>query len=113
MLDNKIKETLIEQGRAFTRGYVEKDPYKEEFVSDQEQKLPQPPLVKAAVTPVEAHIPLTKDFQSLALKNNLIDLIRDRRSARIYTQESMTLDQLSFLLYHHRLQHRRCADHGL
>ena len=42
---------------------------------------------------------LTKDFSGLELKNDLIGLIRDRRSARIYTQEVVTLDQLSFLLW--------------
>ncbi len=33
------------------------------------------------------------------MKDGLVALIRDRRSARVYTQESMTLEQLSFLLW--------------
>ena len=61
--------------------------------------MPQPPLVKAAVTPLESHIPLIRSFDKLKMKNNLVDLIRDRRSARIYTGESMSMDQLSFLLW--------------
>ena len=44
-------------------------------------------------------IALTKDFSGLALKNDLVSLIRDRRSARIYTNETMTPDELSFLLW--------------
>lgn len=33
------------------------------------------------------------------MKNQLVDLIRDRHSARVYTQESLSLEQLSFLLW--------------
>lgn len=99
MLDAKIQEELIRKGRDFTRPAAKDDPYEERFESDQERKLPQPPLVKEAVTPSETHISLTKDFSSLQMKNSLLDLIRDRRSARIYTQEEMTLSQLSFLLW--------------
>lgn len=99
MLDPKLQNELIEKGRAFTRGYLDNDPLEELFESDQERKLPQPPLVKEAVTPKETHIPLCRDFSDLSMKNDLLDLIRDRRSARIYTQENMTLQQLSFLLW--------------
>ena len=99
MLDAKLQEELIKKGRAFTRPAPENDPIEELFVSDQERKLPQPPLVKAPVTPESSHIALPKDFESLSMKNNLLDLIRDRRSARIYTQEEMNLTQLSFLLW--------------
>lgn len=99
MLDKEIQEELIQKGRAFTHGYREDDPYMNLFESDQDRKLPQPPLAKAAVTPKESHIPLCRDFSALTMKNSLIDLIRDRRSSRIYTQEKMTLQQLSFLLW--------------
>ena len=53
MLDKKIQDMLILNGRAFMRGYREDDPYEESFESDQELKLPQPPLVKAAATSKE------------------------------------------------------------
>lgn len=99
MLDKDLQKKIIAKNREFTRGYQDTDPYMEDFESDQDLKLPQPPLVKASMTPRDVHIPLTKDFSGLALKNDLISLIRDRRSARIYTQENMTLDQLSFLLW--------------
>ena len=99
MLEKVIQNELIEKGRSFTKGYVQDDPHAELFESDQELKLPQPPLVKAAVTPLETHIPLNRDFSGLQLKNDLVGLIRDRRSARIYTQDEMTLDELSFLLW--------------
>ena len=99
MLDKALQSELIKSGRAFTKGEREDDPYISRFVSDQDQKLPQPPLVKASVTPEDSHIPLTKDFSKLEMKNDLLALIRDRKSSRIYTQEAMTLDQLAFLLW--------------
>lgn len=98
MLDEKLQSDLIAKGRAFTRGYLENDPY-EDFESDQELKRPQPPLVKAPMRGEEARIPLPRDFDTLELKNDLLSLIRDRRSARIYTGGEITLLQLSFLLW--------------
>jgi len=98
MLDEKLQSDLIAKGRAFTRGYLENDPY-EDFESDQELKRPQPPLVKAPMRGEDARIPLPRDFEALELKNDLLSLIRDRRSARVYTGEDMTLLQLSFLLW--------------
>lgn len=99
MLDKETQNKLIDKGRAFTQGYRENDPYMEEFVSDQSLKLPQPPLVKPAMAPKERRIPLIRDFSNLEINNDLVSVIRDRRSARIFTQENITLDQLSFLLW--------------
>ena len=99
MLERKIQEELIQKGRAFTMGYTDGDPYGEDFESDQELKLPQPPLCKAPMRPQECRISLTRDFSGLEMKNQLIDLIRDRKSSRIFTQEAIGLDALSFLLW--------------
>ena len=99
MLDPKLQQTLIEKGRAFMRGYRDNDPYDEEFESDQDLKLPQPPLTKAPMASDDNRIALTKDFSQLPMLHNLPQLIESRRSARIYTQEGMTLEQLSFLLW--------------
>ena len=99
MLDEKLQSDLIAKGRAFTRGYLENDPYEDDFESDQELKRPQPPLVKAPMRGVEARIVLPRDFETLELKNDLLSLIRDRRSARIYTGAELSLLQLSFLLW--------------
>lgn len=98
MLDKKIQDELIEKGRAFTRGYCENDPY-DDFESDQSLKRPQPPLVKAPVKPESEWISLPMDFDGLKIRNDLAGVIRDRRSARIYTGEPMTLGELSFLLW--------------
>ena len=99
MLDRDLQKEIIAKNRNFTRGYQKNDPYMEDFVSDQELKLPQPPLVKAPMAKDGNKISLSCDFSGLSLKNDLVSLIRDRKSARIYTQESMTLEELSFLLW--------------
>ena len=99
MLDKEIQEKLIAKGRDFMRGYRDNDPYNEDFESDQDLKLPQPPLVKTPMAKDGNRITLTKDFSQLPMLHNLPQLIESRRSARIYTQEEMTLAQLSFLLW--------------
>lgn len=98
MLDPKVQEEYIRTGREFMKGERKNDP-RMDFESDQERKLPQPPLVKAPITPEESWIKLPMDFDTLKLKNDVISLIRDRRSARIYTQENMSIKELSFLLW--------------
>lgn len=99
MLDKELQNQLIAEGRAFTKGYRNDDPYMEDFESDQDRKLPQPPLVKASMAPIENRIALSKDFSGLTLQKDLFSLLRSRRSARVYTQELVTLEQLSFLLW--------------
>lgn len=99
MLDKELQNQLIAEGRAFTKGYRNDDPYMEDFESDQDRKLPQPPLVKASMAPIENRIALTKVFSGLTLQKDLFSLLRSRRSARVYTQEIVTLEQLSFLLW--------------
>ena len=99
MLDEAIQKEIIQKGREFLKSPLERDPYEEAFESDQDRKLPQPPLVKAPMADESERIALTRDFSGLALKNDLVSLIRDRRSARIYTNETMTPDELSFLLW--------------
>lgn len=99
MLDKEIQEKLIAKGRDFMRGYRDNDPYNEDFESDQDLKLPQPPLVKAPMAKDGNRTALPKDFAQLPMLHNLPQLIESRRSARIYTQEEMSLTQLSFLLW--------------
>ena len=99
MLNKQTQNELISRGRAFMRGYRDDDPYMEDFESDQDLKLPQPPLVKAPMTADDHRIVLTKDFSELPMLHNLRQLLSSRRSARIYAQEEMTLTQLSFLLW--------------
>lgn len=99
MLDPTLQRKIIEQNRSFTWGYRDDDPYGEDFESDQRLKRPQPPLSKAPMAKPEARTALPRDFGDLPLKNDLVGLLRDRRSVRIYTQEAMSLKELAFLLW--------------
>ena len=97
MLDKEIQAEIIQKNREFLKGYRENDPYMEDFESDQDLKLPQPPLVKAPMG--GAKISLTKSFDGLPLINDCISLFRNRRSVRVFDQAPLTLEQLSFLLW--------------
>ena len=99
MLDKNVQDELIRKGRAFTKGYCQDDPLQDQFESDQTLKRPQPPLTKAPVTLEGEWIRLPLDFDGLERNNDLLGVIRDRRSARIYTGGTVTLAQLSFLLW--------------
>lgn len=98
MLDDAVQKELIRAGREFTKGSRADDPYGA-FESDQELHRPQPPLVKPPMAGPEARLALPRDFSALPMKNDLVGLIRDRHSSRVYTQEPVSLLQLSFLLW--------------
>ena len=98
MLHDALQKQLIEQGRSFTTGYRLGDLYNEDFESDQDLGKPQPPLVKAPMRPDGAAIELPMDFTDLA-KGDLTALLLARKSNRVYTQEAISLRQLSYLLW--------------
>lgn len=81
------------------RNWMKSDFDDEDFVSDQLLQKPQPPLVKAAMRGEEARIALPCAFAELPYRRDFFDILRDRHSARVYTQEPLTLLQLSFLLW--------------
>lgn len=99
MLDKELQARIIAQNRTFMKGNRADDPYEDAFESDQQLRLPQPPLTKPVMVPAKAPLPLSRDFSALPLQINLADLFRERRSARVYTKETMNLTQLSFLLW--------------
>lgn len=98
MLNELIQKDLILQGRRYTMGYRLDDPYNAEFESDQERKLPQPPLTKAPMRPKEAAIALPMEFEGLTTAN-LTELLLARKSNRVFDQKPVTLLQLSYLLW--------------
>lgn len=95
MLDPEVQKKLIAEGREFLKSYSS-TPY-DDFESDQQLKLPQPPLVKEPMT--DRAFALPRNFQDLDIKSDFIDIITERKSSRVYTQETISLLQLSFLLW--------------
>lgn len=92
-MDEQIKKDLIQKGRDF----LHYDISGEDFVSDQEMKLPQPPLVKAPMRDQSIDLPM--NFDELNINNDFMDVINKRQSHRIYTDENISLLQLSYLLW--------------
>lgn len=95
MLDLEVQKRLIQEGRNFMKS-DSISPYVD-FESDQDRKLPQPPLVKEAMT--DQVISLPRNFEELALQNDFISLLTERRSSRVYTQQPISMLQLSFLFW--------------
>ena len=67
------------------------------YQTDQELKRPQPPLAKSPMRETSLALPL--DFEKLDIDNDFLHVINSRRSHRVYTEEQMSLRQLSFLLW--------------
>lgn len=84
---------MIKMGRQFTQQLYDDA----EYQSDQMLRKPQPPLVKEAVS--DRRILLPMDFDRLDLNDDIVSVIRGRESHRVYSGESMTLRELSFLLW--------------
>ena len=87
------KQKIIEHNRNFIKGY------EEEIESDQKKMLPQPPLVKAQMRGDGEKIALPRDFSVLKLNNDILSVINGRHSSRVFTEEKMSLNELSFLLW--------------
>ncbi len=70
----------------------------EDYVSDQMLRLPQPPLVKEAADG-NAVLDLPSDFAALDLEKDLLKTLYRRRSNRVFTGGSVSLRELSFILW--------------
>lgn len=93
MDNNQVVINKIHTNRLFMKSTFAE----EGFESDQQKQLPQPPLTKAAINNVT--IKLTMDFSSAIKESNYLTLLQVRKSHRVYKKESITLEQLSFLLW--------------
>ncbi len=99
MDEKKIRE-ITQRGRDFLKSRDTMEMERnglEGYQTDQELKRPQPPLVKAPMA--DNRIDLPRDFENLGMEDNLVQLLLKRKSSRVYTQEDMSLLQLSFLLW--------------
>lgn len=65
--------------------------------TDQQKNMPQPPLEKP-YNKDEQLIDLPEVNKSIITKSDIFDLILDRKSNRVYLNEAITLEQLSYLL---------------
>ena len=99
-MDEKMIQEITQRGRDFLKSQDTMEMERnglEGYQTDQELKRPQPPLVKAPMT--DSPIDLPRDFENLGMEDNLVQLLLKRKSSRVYTQEDMSLLQLSFLLW--------------
>ena len=94
MQDSWIREQ-IDAGRALFRNFTREVP--EGYQTDQDLKKPQPPLVKAPMTGDAEDLP--KDFSGLDIERDFLRIVNTRKSHRVYTDEPITLTQLSYLLW--------------
>lgn len=93
MDEKEIREEIL-NGRAFM-----KSPDWDNLIeSDQDHKKPQPPLFHSAKESAKI-IELPRDFAKLGLGENILNLLKSRKSRRLYSEETISLIELSFLLW--------------
>lgn len=85
----------IMKNRELLKAYHAKDAGAEE--TDQQQKLPSVPCLQEKKS--TAVISLPTDYKALHITGNLMELLESRESRRKYTGESLSLLELSFLLW--------------
>ena len=95
MLRPDIQKKLIAEGRDFMKS--DHNNAYDTFETDQNLKLPQPQLVKAPMRDQALELP--RNFEDLDLQQDIIKLLTDRKSSRVYTQQPISLLQLAFLLW--------------
>ncbi len=88
-------EQLIQTGRDFMKFSKEQEEC--DFESDQMKHLPQPELCKEKVS--DEIISLDKDFSKLKITKDFTSVLLDRKSDRVYTDEPISLLELSYLLF--------------
>lgn len=95
MLTKDEINAKMEKGRSFVR--FDYDEANDDYQSDQELKLPQPPLVKADMT--DNAIKLPTDFENLNTNTSFTELLINRKSSRVYTEKDISLLELSYILW--------------
>jgi SagB-type dehydrogenase family enzyme len=86
-----------EEGREFLKPF-RFDQLSDEEMSDQMKKLPQPPLEKAVKAGAKI-IDLVSPEEVKLNEKDIRELFYDRKSVRVFNEEAMTKDELSFLLW--------------
>jgi SagB-type dehydrogenase family enzyme len=93
IMDKQHIAELIKTGRDFMKMPIEDPDYR----SDQELKVPQPPLVKAPMG--SEAIDLPTHFEDLPIENDFLKIINQRKSDRVYSEEKISLLAVSYLLW--------------
>ena len=96
MREEEIRRRIY-LGRSFITKFADEEGVDEDYATDQERKRPQPPLSKAPMTDEVMDLPT--DFSCLPIDNDFLRVINSRRSRRVYTGETMSLTELSYLLW--------------
>jgi len=90
-------KSRIDLGRSFITKFADDGSIPETYMTDQELKKPQPPLAKAPMT--GNIIGLPNDFDKLEVRSDFLGIVNDRKSHRVYTDQPLTLRELSYLLW--------------
>ncbi|MGN1389330.1 MAG: SagB/ThcOx family dehydrogenase [Bulleidia sp.] len=93
-MNEDLIRNRIEEGRHFISSFQDEI---EGFVSDQDQKKPQPPLVKAPMGREAVSLPV--NYEDLPITNDFLKVINSRSSHRVFTSEGISLLELSYLLW--------------
>ena len=93
-MDQTFIKELIKQGRDFMKPTLGQYP---DYQSDQELHKPQPPLVKEKASEIVLSLPT--NYEDLPIQNDFLNIINTRQSHRVYTEESLSLLELSYLLW--------------
>jgi SagB-type dehydrogenase family enzyme len=92
-MEKQLIEALIQQGRNSMKMPIE-DP---KYQTDQDLKLAQPLLAKPAMRSISIDLPI--DFDKLPIENDFLKIINTRQSVRSYSEEKVSLLELSYLLW--------------
>lgn len=96
-MDKKAIEERIRLGREFITKFADDSSFDDDYMTDQELKKPQPPLAKAPMA--NKAIDLPNDFSDIEFIGNFLQIVNERKSQRVYTNEEITLKELSYLLW--------------
>jgi SagB-type dehydrogenase family enzyme len=91
----KEHKKMIREARAVMKAGADADFH---CVSDQRRGIEVPPIQKEYDSNTEI-CDLPQEFKSVIEKPHILDCITDRKSRRKYTGESVTLEELSYLLW--------------
>jgi SagB-type dehydrogenase family enzyme len=78
-------------------------------ISDQDLKVPPPPMQKP-YPPTATLIELPTDYQEVLQNSSILDCIKNRKSRRNFTETSLTLTELTWLLWSTQGVHRVIRD---